>query len=260
MPELANTAVSDRVNSRLYDRGYMFSDIRQTFRALDSLARDHRRLNPAMEIVYRELFLKELQEAGMRDEYHPVGSAASHGLMYFLIRALRTFPLTRVMELGAGQSTVLIDRAKHQLSLACEVVTVEHDQHWLSEMQPHVRHAIVHASLQPRTVEGRTISYYAHPEIDAGPPVDLLVVDGPPAYQSTVRFNRLGALDVIEARLAKDFIIVVDDAERPGEALLVDLVRKRLNARGDAHRQSSIAAAKRQTIFAGGAFTKAAFF
>src|SRR5688572_14243674 len=108
----------------------MLSDIRRTIRALGSLADDHERLNPAMEIVYRELFLKELREIDLPDKYYPVGSAASHGLMYFLIRLLRNWPVSHILELGAGQSTLLIDRVKQQLALSCAVETLEHDDRW----------------------------------------------------------------------------------------------------------------------------------
>jgi hypothetical protein len=238
----------------------MLSDIRRTFRALNSLLADHRHINPSMEIVYRELFLRELRRMEIDDEYYPVGSAASHGFLYFLARTLRTLPVNRILELGAGQTTLLIDRVRRKLGLDCEVETIEHDEQWAAEHQSSVQHRVTCAPLSSRTVEGHRIDYYSHQLIESGPPVDLLLVDGPPAHQRRIQFNRLGALDIVKTRLGTDFIIAIDDSQRNGEQLLVERVRAVLEERGDVFRTGTIVAARKLTVIAGGRLLKAAFY
>ena len=48
-------------------------------------------------------------------------------------------------------------------------------------------------------------------------PVDLLVVDGPPADTADKVLARYPALPVVHPRLAPGATVVLDDVERPGE-------------------------------------------
>jgi hypothetical protein len=48
-------------------------------------------------------------------------------------------------------------------------------------------------------------------------PIDLLLVDGPPAYAAGHALARYPALPVLGDRLASGATVVLDDAERPGE-------------------------------------------
>ena len=50
-----------------------------------------------------------------------------------------------------------------------------------------------------------------------GDPIDLLVVDGPPAHAVGHGLARYPALPALEDRLAPGATVVLDDAERPGE-------------------------------------------
>lgn len=238
----------------------LLSNIRRTASALHDLARSHQLTNPALEIIYRDLFLRELHQVGLPDEYYPVGPAANHALLYFLARALRTLPVKRIMELGGGQSTILIDRMLHKLSLDLAVQTVEHDEVWARELVSSVRHQVLLAPLRPTVVEGHSIGYYSHPALVEGEAINLLVVDGPPSYGRDVRMNRIGALDLVRGRLASDFIVVIDDSERDAEQVLVRQVRESLTQQGRAFRGNTIVAAKRLTVFAGGDLLRASFF
>src|SRR5262249_14205215 len=48
-------------------------------------------------------------------------------------------------------------------------------------------------------------------------PIDLLLVDGPPAYAAGHGLARYPALPVLGGRLAPGATVILDDAERPGE-------------------------------------------
>jgi hypothetical protein len=66
-------------------------------------------------------------------------------------------------------------------------------------------------------------------------------------------------LAIIEQHLAEEFVLVIDDAERPGERLLVDGVRSMLHSRGTRLRENEITTSKRQWIFASEEYSIAAF-
>ena len=51
--------------------------------------------------------------------------------------------------------------------------------------------------------------------------VDLLVVDGPPAFEDGFGLARHPALPVLRGRLAPGATVVLDDIERPGEREVV---------------------------------------
>ena len=112
--------------------------------------------------------------------------------------------------------------------------------------------------LEPLQVAGRRVDYYADPKID-GRKFDLMVLDGPTAFDFRSRYNRLGFLRHLDA-IGEDFIIIVDDVERPGEQRLVSEITRALRQRGSTFRSGQTVAAKIQEVIAGGAFLRAAYF
>jgi len=214
-------------------------------------------LNPAMEVVYRDLFVRDLGHVGIADEYYPVGGAANHGLLYLLLRSLREFDVGATLEFGAGQSTLLFDAVRRTLRPNMDVITVEHDAEWAERMRALVSHRVVYAPLAAATVDGRAIDYYANGFIPAGAQFNLVLIDGPPADGPMQRFARSGCLALLPDILARDFMVIIDDAEREGEAHLVARLAERF---GPTVRQATIAAAKQQAWFCGGAYARAAYF
>lgn len=213
-----------------------------------------RRTEPAMEIIYRDLFVRDLRDTGLVDCYYPVGGAASHSLLYLLLRSIREFHPQRVLELGAGQSTLLIDAANGALRLGMDVITVEHDADWAAHIQKRVSHPLVHRPLAAGTEDGKPIQYYAPGFLPEDARFNLVVIDGPPAHEQELRFSRIGCLQFLPQMLADDFILIIDDAEREGEAYLVDRLAERFASLGRTVRNASAAGKKRQTWFCGGRF------
>ena len=228
---------------------------------LSTVLRSARWLNPAMEIVYRDLFLRDLRRLGIEDAFYPIGSAANHGLLYAITRAFAEFPVASVLELGCGQSTLLLGELDRKLNRAASIRSVDQDPQWVERLRPRVGHEVVVAELVPKTIRGHSIRHYRDGYFDRAKSYDLVIVDGPsvPAGAEAA-MARLGALEVIETSLAPDFIVIVDDAERKGEGILVDLMRSHLKASGTGFGETSIIAAKRQHIFCGGEFRPAMFF
>jgi hypothetical protein len=125
---------------------------------------------------------------------------------------------TRVVECGSGASTVLLARLLRERG-AGSVVAVEHDGAWaelvhdllLGEQLDGVAR-VVHAPLQGDP------PWYAHDALAAlAADVDLLVVDGPPAFDTGEQHRRAPALEFFESRLTAGATVVLDDLQRRGE-------------------------------------------
>ncbi|HEV7751288.1 MAG TPA: class I SAM-dependent methyltransferase [Baekduia sp.] len=125
---------------------------------------------------------------------------------------------TTIVECGSGVSTIILARLLRQRG-AGTVVALEHDAAWaqrvadlLRREELHEQARVVHAPL-----EGDP-PWYAT-EALAGLPkdVDLLIVDGPPAYAAGEELRRAPALAHFESRLTPGATVVLDDLARPGE-------------------------------------------
>jgi hypothetical protein len=162
--------------------------------------------------MFNEAFRKRTGEA---PAFYPTAGAANYSLLYTIMRCVTELPVTRVLELGMGQSTVLLD------ALGADTVSVDHEEPWVQRMGEKVKHQCVYAPLVERQVHG-----FAVPAYDFAPSkFDLVLVDGP---QGTPRRSRWCSLDVLDKCLGDEFIVIFDDAARRGEQ---DTVREFLKSR-----------------------------
>ena len=139
----------------------------------------------------------------------------------------------RVVELGSGISTVLLARLLCQRSPVggFRIAAVEHDARWAQWVTEQLDRegtgsdvVVVHAPLAPHPRAEQGLSWYDDAALTAGlhtalrgDPIDLLLVDGPPAYTAGHGLARYPALPVLCDLLAPGATVVLDDAERPGE-------------------------------------------
>jgi predicted O-methyltransferase YrrM len=163
------------------------------------------------ELFYQQLFDAAVARSGLAvPPLYPVGNAANAGLLYVIFRLLEEFRGLDVLELGAGQSTLLLDALARAGRLG-SLLTLEHDPAWAARLGAKVAHEVRHAPLRSATVEGFAADQY---DADLHRRFDLVLVDGP---VGTARRSRWGALGLLQAHLADEFVVVFDDAERPGE-------------------------------------------
>ena len=125
---------------------------------------------------------------------------------------------TRIVECGSGVSTVVLARLLRERD-AGRLVALEHDRHWA---------ALMHEQLRREALDG--IARVLHAPLQGEPPwyaparlrelpdeIDLLLVDGPPAYDAGHETRRAPALPRLQARLVEGAAVVLDDIARPGE-------------------------------------------
>lgn len=137
-----------------------------------------------------------------------------------------------VVELGGGTSTVLLARLLRQRwpDGGARQVVVEHDEQWASWLEGQLDRegllgtvCVVRAPLAPHPHGQGGLRWYDERALGTGldaaltGPVDLLVVDGPPADTSDKVLARYPALPALADRLAPGATVVLDDVERPGE-------------------------------------------
>lgn len=164
------------------------------------------------EVVYQNLLQAALARHGIPDVFYPVGGAANYSLLYLLLRMIEELPVRTVLELGCGQTTLLLDRLDRDRRL--EMVSLEHDREWCERIGSQVKHEVRHAPLVDKTIRGRRAEAYDSDVATSGRTFDLVLVDGPKGTRS---YSRWGCLEVLERCLGEDFIVIFDDAERRGE-------------------------------------------
>ena len=126
---------------------------------------------------------------------------------------------TSVVECGSGASTVVLARLLRERG-AGTLVSVEHDPAWAALTRDLLRREQLDATARvihaPLTGDP---PWYAPGPLAAALPatVDLLVVDGPPAFKPGHEHRRAPALPFFEDRLADGAVVVLDDLQRPGE-------------------------------------------
>jgi hypothetical protein len=226
---------------------------RRTFRRLAGKP-DPFAVEPALEVIYRDLFLRELALLGEEDRFFPTGGAASYGLLYLILRIGREFCPASVLDIGAGQTSVLWAMLQRQ-GLVGEVRTLEHDAAWGARIGAQVPHEVLVTPLRPLAIDGRSVMTYDWDAARAGRRFDVVVCDGP---IGTSRHSRRGILSMLDA-LPGDFALVLDDVERAGEQDTVTAVHDRLQAAGVDYGVGIVRAAKTQAVFAAGRFLPATF-
>jgi predicted O-methyltransferase YrrM len=131
-----------------------------------------------------------------------------------------------IVECGGGISTFYIARLLDQIGDG-HLYTIEHDGEWaellgesLSREGVAERVTILHAPLAESPHSWNGAPWYSQEgleSLNSAPPVDLLIVDGPPAHESKDPHARYPALPYFHGRLAPNFTVVLDDVRRRGE-------------------------------------------
>jgi GNAT superfamily N-acetyltransferase len=139
----------------------------------------------------------------------------------------------RVVELGSGASTVLLARllTRRAAERDWRLVAVEHDVAWARRVTDELdregigRHVtVVDAPLTEHPLAQQGLEWYDETAMSSGldralggDQIDLLVVDGPPAFAPAFELARYPAVPALRHRLAPGATVVLDDIDRVGE-------------------------------------------
>ena len=111
------------------------------------------------------------------------------------------------------------------------LLALEHDEHWVARVtglleREHLGDIarVVHAPL-----EGDP-PWYSRAALSHVPDtIDLLLVDGPPAYEPGHELRREPALGAFDTQLTADATVVLDDVDRAGEQQVLADWQRRLS-------------------------------
>ena len=130
--------------------------------------------------------------------------------------------LRSVLELGSGISTLLLANDFRRRGQG-RILSFDNDKRWAEQTMAKLRHEKLDGFAEVRTAPlidvdaaGRRAKWYDLAALDKAARFDLVIVDGPPAWQGD-SMARLPALYVLRQHLSNNGLLVLDDAARPGE-------------------------------------------
>lgn len=138
----------------------------------------------------------------------------------------------RILECGSGISTIHLARLLAERG--GRMVSLEHDPAWAAFVEGELeaeglgeRARVVLAPLESHPVALDGIGWYragaAHEAAEAlEGPIDLLLVDGPPAGDPEIALSRYPAVPALADALAPNAAVILDDANRAGEAQVIE--------------------------------------
>jgi hypothetical protein len=204
------------------------------------------------EQIYQGIFAQQCARLGLQEPFYPVGAAASYSLMYLLTRILGELPIRHIVEMGSGQSTVLIDRLRAEDG---SHVAYEQNPQWAATVSARApRCAVRHSALRPTTFEG--VSYDGYGDLQCID-FDLLLVDGP---NGTDHHSRFDCVPLVAANRSREFIVIVDDAGRPGEQETLEQLVRVLNRREIAHKVNYLSGRTTQAVITTEGMRAASYF
>lgn len=172
--------------------------------------------------------------------------------MYFLFRLLTENRIESIVEFGSGQSTILIDRLRADSS---SHVCYEEDAAWHASVSAKIPRCDYRLSpLEQTEVDGVICMAYSGMTPVA---FDFMLVDGP---RGVDEYSRFGCVETIRANTTKDFVIVFDDCDRPGERQTIQFVEQMLSSKGVVFRKRELHGRTSQAILATAGFTPVLYY
>lgn len=166
------------------------------------------------EDMYHRTLIEMVSHIGIQRVFFPFRGAANSSLLYFILRSSASLDIRNVVELGCGQTTLLLDSIAGKRT-SFQFYSFENEPFWASQIQRQIQRSTINVKpLVAQTVRGRTTKFYDLGTSLEGKKFDLLVVDGPYGEK---RYSRWGSLQLIDKHLQDEFLIIFDDAERLGE-------------------------------------------
>lgn len=139
-----------------------------------------------------------------------------------------------IIEFGSGISSQVLGRLIQKNKLPSRITSIEHDWSWFLKLGKLLESEdldkivkVVYAPLKDCMLSpDKKSDWYDLEALTAeitGKEYDMLIIDGPPAWEESRKTARYPAVPFMINRMKKNFSIYLDDANRPGEQYIIDL-------------------------------------
>jgi predicted O-methyltransferase YrrM len=156
-----------------------------------------------------------------------------------------------VVECGSGFSTLKLAGLLQEREGS--LVSLEHDEMWAAKVRRGLAAAgcaetarVALAPLEPHPLARGGLLWYAERRLRSLPArIDVLLVDGPPAFMPEIELSRYPALPALAERLALDAVVVLDDIDRRGELQVLNAWERECDFRFEIRPAERIAVGRR---------------
>ncbi len=186
------------------------------------------------ELVWAQVFNSSITGSSWlkNASFSPGRWAVGYPGLYILYRIYNDVKPASILEFGLGESSKLL--LQYHKSHISEITIVDHNQEWVdyfSQAYDNVNDVVTLLPTTYKTIQGsKTLTYNNLEKILHPKCYNLIVIDGP--YGSNT-FSRSQIIDLVTNDcLAEDFIIVMDDYNRPGEVQTMNEVQILLKQKG----------------------------
>lgn len=175
-----------------------------------------------LEAFQQVLRLADIREALPRTRGFP----ASPDALLVLVDLIRREKPSVYLEFGSGTSTVVAAAAARAVGADTKVVAVDHDPGWAEATRELVARHGLESVVEVRLAPLRPLAddparrWYDVDVLDDLKDVGVVFIDGPPG--NTNPCARQPAREFLTGRFAARAFVVIDDANRPDERLLVE--------------------------------------
>jgi predicted O-methyltransferase YrrM len=143
-----------------------------------------------------------------------------------------------ILEFGSGISTILTARLIKLNKLDTTITSIDENDEWqeliksILEEEELINYVtFVHAPTEISTNLNQSYEYNSKNVIEKikDSKFDLILVDGPSAWQSSTKMSRASNSQFIVNNLANNYTIFIDNSDRPGEVALTKKLATDLN-------------------------------
>ena len=159
--------------------------------------------------------------------------AVGYQYLYCLYRVLNEFKPKSILELGLGQSTRMIGQYAAANDDVAHIVC-EHDFEWIEFFKSDFSLSDNSEIIQFQLTTGHykddeaVIMYKDFKKTLKNKQFDFISIDGPFGYLAK-KYSRVDVLKLLPGCLSNEFIIMIDDFDRPGEQETVKVLKSILN-------------------------------
>jgi|SRR5690606_23250943 len=142
-----------------------------------------------------------------------------------------------IMEFGSGISTIIMARLMKLNEIQGFIISIDESDEWQKIIASYLEDeglsdfvAFVHAPTEKSSDMENAFEYNREKVFQTlnDKKFDLILIDGPSAWNNSNKMSRLTNFEFIENNLAEHFTIFLDNADRPGEMALSEKITSKL--------------------------------